>query len=120
MKAGLINEAADYTWSSYQEFLGEPKLVETDFVLGLFDGDRGKALEQFKAFHAVEGEVACLEIDEKKRWKDHEAVELVKTVCQVAHCKEVQTLNKEKQSECLKRLRAEGLSARQVGHTQSN
>jgi len=115
VKAGLIKEAADYTWSSYREFLGTPKLVETDFVLGFFDSDKGKAIEKFKVFHTAEGRESCLEIDEKKKWKDSEAIELIKHVCQIAHCKEAQNLNKEKQCEYLKRLSAEGLSARQIG-----
>lgn len=114
VKAGIVKETADYKWSSYHEYLGKPKIVDKNPVLRLFDGDEGKAIVHFKAFHAIEGKDTCLEVNEKKKWKDREAIELIKNVCQVAHCNEVQNLNKEKQYQCLKQLSAEGLSARQI------
>jgi putative transposase len=114
IKAGVINKITDYPWSSYREFIGQPKLVDTDFVFNLFDGNREKAKKQFKAFHAIEEKEVCLEVDEKKKWKDQEAIELIKKVCQVNHSHELQNLDREKQNEYVKQLCTEGLSVRQI------
>ncbi|MGI6308202.1 MAG: REP-associated tyrosine transposase [Dethiobacteria bacterium] len=114
VKAGLSNEMADYPWSSYREYIGRCRFVETDLALEIFHKDKEKALEQFKAFHALEEENPFLDIDEKRKLNDEEAIELIKGICQIKHCKELQNLNKEKQSKYLKRLTAEGLSLRQI------
>ncbi|MCF8009872.1 MAG: transposase [Clostridiales bacterium] len=115
IKAGLVKELADYPWSSYREYINQKnKLTETDFALGLFSNNKAKAVEEFKAFHKVEVQEKFLDIDEKKKWKDTDAVELIKTVCQVKNCKEVQKLDKEKQSQYFDLLSEKGLSARQI------
>jgi len=114
LKAGLVEEPAEYTWSSFNEYIGESKLIDTNFVLKLFSNNRAKAIEAFKMFHAVEGQETCIDIDEKKKWKDPDAIELIKSICHVTSCKEVQKLDKNEQSRYLKLLYKEGLSARQI------
>lgn len=61
LKAKIVDELADYPWSSYREYLSKGKLIETDFALGLFSNDRVKAIEEFKEFHKIEEQVNCLE-----------------------------------------------------------
>lgn len=114
VKAGIIKDLADYPWSSYREFTAKPNFIDTDFVLGLFNSNREMAIEQFRAFHAIEENECCLEVDEKKKWKDQEAIELIKNICQVDHCKELQAMDRAKQSEYLKQFYEEGLSIRQI------
>ena len=41
-----LSDSCEYPWSSYAEYLGMPKLVSTDFVLGVFGG-----VERFASFH---------------------------------------------------------------------
>ncbi|AGL01679.1 transposase [Desulfoscipio gibsoniae] len=113
-KAGLVKELADYPWSSFNEYIGESKLIDTNFVLNMFSNDRSKAIDAFKKFHAVEGQETFLDIDEKKKWKDSDAIELIKSICHVTSCKEVQKLDKKEQSHYFKLLYQEGLSARQI------
>lgn len=114
LKAELVGELADYTWSSFGEYIGKVKLVDKGYVLKLFSNNWLKAIEGFKEFHAIEGQEICLDIDEKKKWKDSDAIELIKNICQVASCKEVQKLDKKDQSQYFKLLHKEGLSARQI------
>jgi len=114
LQAGLVNDIASYPWSSYQEYLGKPKLIETNFVLGYFDSNKDKAIEQFKIFHEAKEKAICLEFEDKKKLRDQEAIELIRNVCLIEHGTEFQNLDKVKQSEYLKRLCNEGLSVRQI------
>lgn len=114
IKAGMVKYAADYPWSSYSEFEGESSNLDTDFVLGLFDNDREKAVEMFKNFHKQIKNDDCLDVDGYKRMKDDEAVEIIKRVCRVSHCQEVQRLEEEKRNQYLSLLKREGLSTRQI------
>ena len=114
VQAGLVNEITSYPWSSYPEYLGKPRLIDINFVLEYFDDDKEKAIEKFKTFHEIKESVQCQEFDEKKKWKDSEAIELIKNLCQVNQCTELQNLDRAKQYEYIKRLCFAGLSARQL------
>jgi putative transposase len=114
VKAGIVKEPGDYRWSSYGEYLKGSKLVETDFALKLLSNEKKRALEAFQDFHAREGQEKCLDIDEKRRPTDAEAIELIKRVCRVKNCKEVKNLARTQYSEYFRLLVEEGLSARQI------
>jgi REP element-mobilizing transposase RayT len=114
VKAGIVKELVDYPWSSYREYLNNGRLVETDFALGLFSDDRQKAVEAFKRFHEIEGQENCLDIDEKRKPTDAEAIELIRRICHVANCKEVQKLDKAQRSRYFRLLADAGLSTRQI------
>lgn len=45
VKAGLVARPADYTWSSYHEYLGRPQLIDPAPVLDLFE-----SVEAFEAY----------------------------------------------------------------------
>jgi len=115
LKAGMVNDPAEYHWSSYREFFKDnARFVDKDYVLGFFDDDRSKALEQFRVFHVAEEKQPCLEIDERKKWKDKEAIELIKNVCHIDSCSDLNDIENEKQAEYLRELCHLGLSVRQI------
>jgi len=114
LKAGLVKELEHYPWSSYREYITKGKFTDINYALGLFNNDRLKATREFKDFHKTEGQQKCLDIDERKKWKDADAIELIKSVCHVANCKEVHKLDREKQNHYFKLLNEEGLTARQI------
>ncbi len=114
IKAGLVNNAADYQWSSYGEYIGAQKIVNTDFILELFGMDRKVGINEFKNFHQITGDDTCIDLEEKKRFKDDEAIGMIKDICKVSSCKEVQGLNQNIRSKCLSLLKEKGLSTRQI------
>jgi len=114
LKAGLVSHIEDYRWSSYGEFIERGKIVDTDFILSLFNRDRIKAIEEFKTFHMIIEDNTCLDIEEKKKLKDDEAAEMIKRACNVSCCTEVQSLEKNNRDRYLKILKEEGLSTRQI------
>ena len=69
---------------------------------------------QFKTFNQVEENVQYLEIVEMKRWKDPEAIDLIKQLAGVKNLSEVQQLDKLKRNEVIRSCKSEGLSIRQI------
>ena len=69
---------------------------------------------QFETFNQAAENVQCLEIDEKKRWKDPEAIDLIKQLAGVKNLSDVQLLDKLKRNEVLRSCKSEGLSIRQI------
>ena len=69
---------------------------------------------QFETFNLAAENVQCLEIDEKKRWKDPEAIDLIKQLAGVKNLSDVQLLDKLKRNEVLRSCKSEGLSIRQI------
>lgn len=78
LKAGITSDINQYQWSSYQEYLQEAKIVDVDFALAMFNGDRGKAILDFKNFNLAANKDQCLDIiPEKKTISDKKIKQLV-------------------------------------------
>ena len=115
MKAGLVEEPASYSWTSFREYLGERNLIEADYVLGLFHPQREQAVTAFMDFHNTSESAPCLEIiDEKRMYKDDEAAELIKELCSVSCCSELKAAGEAEMSSLLNLLKEQGLSTRQI------
>lgn len=116
LKARIVKDIKDYKWSSYCEFINKDNdgIVDSAFILVLFNKERKKAIDSFKEFHKTSNNDVCLDIEERRRLKDNEAIEKIKTICNVAYCTELQKIEKDKRDEYLKILKKEGLSTRQI------
>jgi putative transposase len=115
VKAGIIEDISMYKWSSYLEYMGKGYLVETDFALKMFSDNREKAIINFREFHQITNDdIKCLDLEEKRVPKDDEAVEIIKNICNVSHCTDVQMMENNRRDRCLKTLKEEGLSTRQL------
>ena len=114
VKAGIVKDIADYKWSSYSEYMGNSKIIDTDFVLKLFNDDKEKAIVSFMDFHDITSDDTCLDLDERKRVLDQEAVTTIKKICSVGQCTDVQNLEEDVRDRFLKALKDEGLSTRQL------
>ena len=62
LKAGLTKKIDLYQWSSYQEYIKEAKIIDTDFVLAMFAENRDKAIKEFKDFNLAINNDQCLDI----------------------------------------------------------
>ena len=60
LQAGLVDNIEQYQWSSYREYLVEPKIINADFVLDMFHSDRNKAFIKFKKFNEAVNSDKCL------------------------------------------------------------
>jgi hypothetical protein len=53
VRAGLVDQPADYQWSSYQMFIGKmsiPDWIETDWLLSQFGKRRKQAIKKYMDF----------------------------------------------------------------------
>lgn len=114
LKANIVKDISEYKWSSYLEYLGKSKVIDKYFILDIINSNRNKAISIFKEFHKKNSNDTYLDIKENKRLRDNEAVDIIKNVCNISHCMELQKLELEKRNECLKILKEEGLSTRQI------
>lgn len=108
VKAGLCRKAEKYAYSSINEYLTEPKLVDTDFVFSMV------TKEQFIDFHKEENEDRCLEMEEHFRLTDDEAIEIIRKIAKCKTITELQFFDKSKRNLLIHKLYANGLSIRQI------
>ncbi|MDD4569457.1 MAG: transposase [Tepidanaerobacteraceae bacterium] len=114
LKAGLVKDIKEYKWSSYNEYINKSKIIDSDFILDLFNRDREKAKKLFEEFHKIENNIQCLDIDENRRIKDSEAIEIIKEICNIAHCTDIQGFHKDVRNKYIKIIKEKGLSTRQI------
>lgn len=115
IKAGLVKDISSYKWSSYSEYVNKCYIIDREFILSIFHKDREKALSIFNEFHQKQSQGDFLEIKENKKKTDREAQEMIKSVCRVSHCIDLQRIkNKEERDRHLRALKEQGLYSRQI------
>ena len=109
IKAGLSKTIDEYKFSSYNEYINNSNLVDTDFCLGIIDK------EQFIDFNMEETQDVCLEIEDNDfRLTDDEARGIIRKISKCRTATEFQNLSVDKRDKYLKILRNSGLSIRQI------
>jgi len=64
LKAGIVKNPGDFTWSSYRDYLEGKGITDTSFILSIFNNNKKSALARFKTFTCAHNEDECLEIKE--------------------------------------------------------
>ena len=109
IKAGLCTNIDGYKFSSYNEYIQKPIMVDTEFCFGIIDK------EQFVNFNIEYAKDTCLEIEEDNfRLTDEEARKVIRKISKCRTVTEFQNLSIDKRDKFLKLLRNEGLSIRQI------
>ncbi len=62
LNAGLVNCMEEYKWSSYGEYITQAIIIDVDYVLAFFSGDRETALREFVKFNKITNDDKCLDI----------------------------------------------------------
>jgi len=115
VKAGLIDDIALYQWSSYNEYINQPKIVNIEFALKMFHQERDKAIERFERFNQEPNNDQCLEMPTKRETlSDKEVRHLVlsKYYIELVTLQNAPTIIQDKVLKYLKEL--DGCSLRQV------
>ncbi len=114
LKAGLVEKLEHYPWSSYHAYIRQDSFVDQDFVLKIFDDNREKSLKAFIDFNNEKADQKCLDIEEVNRITDQEALNMIKRICKINSTDEMQLFDKKNRDDCLRKLKREGLSVRQL------
>lgn len=67
-----------YNWSSYNEYIGKSKIINTNYILNLFSNNRKIAIDKYKTYMNVLGEdkdIKNIMIEDKM--SDEEAIEYI-------------------------------------------
>ena len=110
VKAGIC-PADQYRWSSWKAYTGSASLVRTDLVLGLAGG-----LDGFRAFSLLDDAdgVEHLEVMDRRRVSDTKAQMIIRDKLHLESGTRIQDLDRAGRDAALKKLKAEGLSVRQI------
>ena len=109
IKAGICKNIDGYKFSSYNEYINKPNLVNVDFCLGIIDK------EQFIEFNNEFNDDICLDIrDNDFRLTDEEALKIIWKICKCKSVSDFQKLDKIKRNYYIEKLYKHGLSIRQI------
>ena len=108
VKAGLCKTAEEYAYSSMNEYLGQPTLSDTEFILSMLPD------EEFIDFHRQENDDKCLEVEDQHRMTDAEAQQLIFKISKCKNIADFQKLDTEKRNSCIRKLHENGMSIRQI------
>ncbi|MCI5739847.1 MAG: transposase [Ruminococcus sp.] len=110
VKAGLCKNIQDYKYSSYQEYISKPYLVDVNFVYDIV------SKEEFLRYNHEMNADKCLEIADapKLRVTDEQAMKIIENI---SHCKttaEFQRLDSKSRDAFIETFNENGLSIRQI------
>ena len=109
IKAGLCKSVDEYEFSSYNEYVEQKRIVDTDFCLGMI------AKEQFIEFNNEYNEDVCLDISENFcRLTDDEAMSIIQKISKCKTVSEIQLLEKKRRNILIQKSYQKGLSIRQI------
>ncbi len=110
IKAGFCRNIEDYKYSSYQEYILNSWLVDTDFVLNMI------SKTEFERYNHTANFDKCLELEEtpKLRVTDEQGKRIIQKISKCDNSTEFQKLDPKLRDEYIAILKQSGLSIRQI------
>lgn len=101
-----------YNWSSYNEYIRNKKIVDTEFILRLFDENSIKAKILFKEFNEANSQAQQYtdetEFELEKTISDESVIKMINTVLEIENVIEIQNYSKNKISEIVNKIYSHG------------
>ncbi|HYE83777.1 MAG TPA: transposase [Clostridia bacterium] len=115
IKAGIVTNIQNYSWTNYTDYIKGSNASDADFALDIFGSDREKAVQGFIEFVNIKNNDECMDIPEKRRLADNDAIRIIKEYCKVTHGVDMQKLDIGTRNLYIKDLKESyGLSIRQI------
>lgn len=116
---GGIAEMEEYPWSSYQEYLKESKIIETNQLLRLFGNNKAEAIHNFVEFHKLNQKQddieEFMEYEMVGKLNDEQARKYIEEVLRLKDIQEIIQCDIEKRNRNLKKLKnVKGISKAQI------
>ena len=109
IKAGMCKKIDEYKFSSYNEYINNATLIDTEFCLAIIDK------EQFIEFNNEFNNSICLDIsDSDFRLTDDEALKIIWQTCGCKSVSDFQKFDKVKRNCYIEKIHQQGLSIRQI------
>ncbi len=114
VKAGIAKDVRKYLWSSYQEYIGTPKVTNTDFALTIFSGDKIRAVELFRTYTDEKNADECLDFKERDKLSDQEVINYLREQG-IGNVSELQKTKKEERDNIIRKMKTlQGVTIRQL------
>ncbi len=120
-KAGIVRKPDQWRWSSCCGYYGKPgmlqKILDRDFILGLFSQHAPEAIAHFRQFNEIENNDQCLDdtVEESHRLSDREAREAILKCMGGLEISHINTFDPLKRNEILRKVKKiQGISQRQA------
>jgi REP element-mobilizing transposase RayT len=113
-KANLVKSISNYPWSSYNEYIGNKNICDTQFILDIFSKNKSEALSEFVKFNNQTNNDLCLDLRENNRVNDSEAEEIIKKISKFNSPTFIQNVNDIERDKIIKKCKNNGLSIRQI------
>lgn len=116
VKAGIVNDIADYWSSSYCEYNNTSRLIDSEYILGMLSNDKEQARKRYIEFMNDTAENdKCLEYEEQIALRDEEVRALIKKSANVNTAVEIQAMQKSQRDVLLREIKKiQGISTRQI------
>jgi len=109
VKAGIVKEVSDYPWSSYTEYIGTPRVVDTEYIYSIMDK------KEFESFSKIESPEKALDERQKTfQLTDKEAKKKIYEISGSTNATEIQHLEASAKKHYLKKFKDAGMSIRQI------
>ena len=110
VKAGICPEPGEYRYSSYNDYLENRGITDTDLVIGMM-GDR-----EFSEFHSLPADDCCLDVEETVCTKltDEQVNDFIRDRFGITEPQKIQAIAKTGRIGIIKELREKGASIRQI------
>lgn len=110
VKAGICKNPENYQYSSFNEYLTESKIIDTEYVFNIID------FEEFVRFNNQRNSDKCMDIDAKTiiRVTDKQAEKLIFKYSKCKTVSEFQSLPNDKKEDFVKKIHNSGVSIRQL------
>ena len=105
VKAGIVKNAFQYRWSSYEEYLNKEKLIDCKFYLEMLDNNEEKARKKYKEFMNEKNKDECLEYDSNVGITDVEAIKEIKNRLGEEIIENINQMSIKEQKEVLKEIK---------------
>lgn len=117
--AGLTKTAADYRWSSYNDYFADMPandLTDTAFILKMFSPERKKARQLLKEFSLKENEDRFLDVEEsvKSYLPDEAIISIIRENAGLSDPAALKNASEETKEGLIRQLRGQGASLRQL------
>lgn len=114
LKAGITKSVQRYKWSSYNDYINNHTITDTNFILKLFSTDKEKALELFIKYTEEKNVDNCLDYEEKTRLSDNEIKDYIIKLG-LKSSSEIQSIGIDQRNEIIIKLKnIEGVTIRQI------
>ncbi len=110
VKAGICKSVKDYEYSSYQEYIGNSNIVDTEFIYEYIPKS------EFEEYSNIENSDKCLDIENEItiRLTDEQVQKLIGKYTKCNNITEFQALEENLKEKCIEKLYSNGGSIRQI------